>query len=77
MTEREAIVRALSSLLSGNVERTRVELEEALARYDERNRMRREREALLNETMRRHGMTARQAKALLAVERPEFNWLQH
>ena len=43
---------------------------------DERNAARRERERLIREYQARHNCTARAARALLALDRPDIRWLQ-
>jgi hypothetical protein len=76
MSDRQSITLALSSLIAGNVERARAELEAALRRHEARRAGRREREELIRQVMREQKCTARQARALLAVDRPELNWKQ-
>jgi CBS-domain-containing membrane protein len=76
MTERAAIEDALELLGSNRIEAAAEELRAALRRHDEQLALRRERDRMLLDYCERYGMTAREARALLAVERPDLKWVQ-
>ena len=76
MTERAAIEQALELLDGSYHEDAAYVLRAALRRHDEQLALRRERDRVLLDYCERYGMTAREARALLAVERPELKWVQ-
>jgi hypothetical protein len=76
MSERDSIEHALTLLSDGLPADAADTLRAALRRHDEQLALRRERDRVLLDYCEKYGMTAREARALLAVERPELKWVQ-
>jgi hypothetical protein len=76
MSERDSIEHALELIENGLSSFAADTLRAALRRHDEQLDLRRERDRVLLDYCERFGMTAREARALLAVERPELRWIQ-